>query len=62
MKTLYTKLIMEACKVDDATAQKIEVIMRCDRPTLDALTKREFNKLARTAHEVYKVDPSLADQ
>ncbi len=62
VRTGYTRLIMEACGVDDATAQNIERIMRVERPTLDALTKSAFNRLARISHEVYKIDPSLANQ
>jgi len=49
--TFYLKTIMEVCGTDIHEAKLIETVMRYDRPTLDSLDKREFNKLAKESQQ-----------
>jgi hypothetical protein len=60
----YRAAIIKATGVDIAEAAVIEEIMRVDRPTLEALTSREFNRLARVSKqaidELRVEDPEVA--
>ena len=47
----YHRAIVEATGCDPADAEAIEEVMRIDRPTLDSLTRRDFDRLAQAAHE-----------
>jgi hypothetical protein len=51
----YAASIIEAtgCKPEDV--EQVEEIMRASMPTLDHLTKREFNSLARSAAEALPI-------
>lgn len=60
----YTAAIMKATGADAREASVIEEIMRLERPTLDALTGRGFDVLARQSVKVLAVlrdeDPETA--
>jgi hypothetical protein len=46
--TPYAQLIANTIGTSDgATLKLVEELMRCDRPTLDALTRPQFRRLAR---------------
>jgi hypothetical protein len=52
----YQKQIIEATKCTEQEVVEVEDIMRNEvvHSTLDWLTKRQFNKAAKDAYEVYK--------
>lgn len=53
--SIYQQMIVEATKCDPAIAEELEEIMRNDifHSTLDWMSRRQFNKGAREAHELY---------
>ena len=58
--SLYSKAIIDTCKVDLKEARLIEQVMRdSGTPTLDHLDSRAFNRLAKKARKLLQEDPEL---
>lgn len=51
---MYQQIILEATGCSKADLRQIEEVMRDVHPTMDHLTKRQLNKLAREAWEAVK--------
>lgn len=51
---LYSGLIMESTGCTEDQTIEVEEVMRCERPTLDAITRPEFKRLAKRSFEAAK--------
>lgn len=51
---IYFRLIMESTGCTEDQTIEVEEVMRCERPTLDALTRPEFKRLAKRSFEAAK--------
>lgn len=62
---IYRQVIQSACSVDEREAAAIEKLIRVEHPTLDHLTRRQLELVARRAHETLEIlraeDPETAD-
>lgn len=62
---IYRQVIQAACSVDEQEAAAIEKVLRVEHPTLDHLSRRRLELLARRAHETLEIlraeDPETAD-
>ena len=58
---MYNKMIKEILNCDDLIAEEVQEIMRNDifHSTLDWQTKKEFEKGAKEAFELYQVQQKL---